>query len=137
MIFWSLLDLTNSLLMNRPSGWVHFLPLGAVSSTCMFLSAKAREKKIAGVEEKALVRVTAGQEALLTVARRDIEETNLAGFRHDVGETWLRELKWNAGMLLDLSEALCPSFFPRTPPCFLASPSLPKLHRAANEGNPG
>ena len=30
--FWPLLLFTHSLLMNRPVGWVYFLPLGAVSS---------------------------------------------------------------------------------------------------------
>lgn len=31
--FCSLLDLTNSLFMKRPTGWDHFFPFGAVSST--------------------------------------------------------------------------------------------------------
>ena len=34
MIVSPLLDLTHSLLMNRPVGWVYFVPFGAVSSTC-------------------------------------------------------------------------------------------------------
>lgn len=33
VIFLSLLLLTHSLLINKPVGWVYFLPLGAVSST--------------------------------------------------------------------------------------------------------
>lgn len=51
-IFCSLLDLINFPPMKRPRGWDHFLPLGAVSSTSMFLSLNVRENKLLGEEEK-------------------------------------------------------------------------------------
>lgn len=78
VIFWSLPDLINSLLMKRPRGWDHFLPLGAVSSASIFLSGNVCEKDLVGDDEKVLAR-SVGR-------RRNVEERVWACFRHNVGE---------------------------------------------------
>lgn len=53
--FCSLLDLTNSLLIKSPTGCDHFLPLGAVSSTSMFLRVRVCEKYDGYEDEKGRV----------------------------------------------------------------------------------